>query len=121
MEWMVLYFHVQVLPRTKEFVDVSPRDFIFCLRSELEEATKSNAWLCFGIMYSGSILQLQYHRPPDLPHFKIKSKFWGFNCNPENERVPTMMGSPFYRSFNSLPPMAATHASPSSGRYYSSD
>jgi hypothetical protein len=87
----------------------------------LEEVAKSNAWFFFGIMYSDIILQIKYQRPPDLPHFKIKSKFWGFNCNPENERVPTMMGSPFYMSFNSLPPMAVAHASPSSRRYYSSD
>jgi hypothetical protein len=66
-------------------------------------------------------MQLKYHKPLNLPHFTIKSKFWVFNSNLEDERVPTMMGSPFYKSFNSLPSMATTHASPSLGRYYSSD
>jgi hypothetical protein len=47
-------------------------------------------------------------------------KFWGFNCNLENECVPAMMGSPFYMSFSSLTPMVVVHAYPSSRRYYSS-
>jgi len=120
--WFYIILYKYYL-RIEEFANISPWDFIIWLRFELEEVAKSNEWFCFEILYFGSTLQLQYHRPPYLPHFREKNKIWGFNCNPENERVPTMMGSPFYRSFNSLPPMATTSNSLDLSRrcYSSSD
>jgi hypothetical protein len=51
----------------KSLVMVSPKEFILWLRFELEEAAKSKAWFCFGIMYSESTLHLKYHKPPDPP------------------------------------------------------
>jgi hypothetical protein len=42
-------------------------------------------------------------------------------CVPDNELIPAMQGSPFYKSFSGLPPFSSDHSSPPSSHEYNSD
>jgi hypothetical protein len=110
----------QYCPRSTNFSQVSGPDFITWLRSEVEEAAKTNCWFVFRISYHGSKLIVE-HKPPEEPSYKIQSVFYGYVTTPEDEMPMHMMGSPFYKCLDLLPPMAEDHVSPPyDDQYYTS-
>jgi len=59
--------------------------------------------------------------PSAPPFYKITSTYYGNTCVPDNELIPAMQGSPFYKSFNGLPPFSSDHSSPPPSHEYNSD
>jgi len=70
----------------------------------------------------GSELHYLKTEPSQPPCYKVKSDYFGHLCVSEDDLIPAMQGSPFYRCFSGLPPFSNDHNSPPSSHFgYDSD
>jgi hypothetical protein len=109
-------------PRDADFFGASKEAFIQWFRAEIEEATHHEGWFVFNLSFLGSELQFEKTKPAQPPSYKVISEYFGDLCVPEDELIPAMQGSPFYKCFSGLPPFSKEHSSPPSSHFgYDSD
>jgi hypothetical protein len=78
--------------------------------------------VCFQLSFMGSELHFKRLSHLSLLAYKVTSDYFGDLCVPEDELIPAMQGSPFYRCFSGLPPFSNDHSSPPSSHFgYDSD
>jgi hypothetical protein len=117
--WLYLLFW-NYCPRDADFFNQTDRDaFKIWFHAEVCEAAQHEAWFVFSLSYETCNLLEQNTDGP--PCYKIRSNYFGTTCVPEDELISAMQGSPFYRSFSSLPPFSSDHSSPPSSHDYNSD
>ena len=76
----------------------------------------------FNLSFQGSELHFEKFEPPQPQSYKVTSEYFGDLCVPEDELIPAMQGSPFYKCFSRLPPFSNEHSSPPSSHFdYDSD
>jgi len=112
----------QYCPRDVVFFGRSKDDFKHWLRSEVEEAAHYNAWFVFNLSFQDSELQYVQTKPPTPQSYKVSSEFYGDLCVLDEDLIPAMQGSPFYKCFNGLPPFSDHYDSPPTSHInYASD
>jgi len=84
---------------------------------EIKEAAHHEGWFVFNLSFLGSELLYDKVEPSQPPAYKVTSNYYGNLCVPEDELIPAMQGSPFYKCFNSLPPFSSDHSSPPSSHF----
>jgi hypothetical protein len=104
-------------PRDIQFFGSSKDAFRQWLRAEVEEAAHYNAWFVFNLSFQGSELIYENSNPPNPQNYKVTSEFYGDLCVPEDDLIPAMQGSPFYKCFSGLPPFSDIHGSPPSSHF----
>lgn len=118
--WLYLLFW-NFCPRDQDFFSQTDQDaFKIWFHAEVCEATLHEAWFVFSLSFMGSKLQYSASTSSD-PCYQIKSSFYGNVCVPDEELIPSMQGSPFYRSFSSLPSFSSDHSSPPASHEYDND
>jgi hypothetical protein len=104
-------------PRDVLFFGSSKDAFKYWLRSEVEEAAHYNAWFVFNLSFQGNELLYDHSEPPAPQSYKVFSDYYGDLCVPEEDLIPAMQGSPFYKCFNGLPPFSDYFGSPPSSHF----
>jgi hypothetical protein len=97
--WLYLLFWTYC-PRDVDFFSKTDREaFKIWFHAEVCEAAQHEAWFVFSLSYMGSDLHYVPIEPYDPPCYKVTSTYYGNLCVPDDELIPSMKGSPFYRSF----------------------
>jgi len=119
--WLYLLFWTYC-PRDADFFNQTDREaFKIWFHAEVCEAAQHEAWFVFSLSYMHSTLKYLPTEPYQPPCYKVISTYYGDECIPDNELIPAMQGSPFYRSFSSLPPFSSDHSSPPASHDYNSE
>lgn len=69
------------------------------LRSEIEEAAHYNGWFVFNLSFLGNDLLEDKTEPPHPPSYTVSSNFYGNLRVQDEDLIPAMQGSPFYKCF----------------------
>jgi hypothetical protein len=119
--WLYILFWTYC-PRDILFFGSSKDAFKHWFRAEIEEAAHYEGWFVFNLSFQGSELNFERFEPPQPQTYKVTSEYYGDLCVPEDELIPAMQGSPFYKCFSGLPPFSHEHSSPPSSHFdYGSD
>jgi len=119
--WLYLLFW-QYCPRDADFFNNTDKEaFKIWFHAEICEAAQHEAWFVFNLSYMSSELHYVPTEPYQPPCYKVTSKYYGNLCVPEDELIPALQGSPFYRCFSGLPPFSSDHNSPPSSHEYNSE
>ena len=109
-------------PRDADFFNQTDREaFKIWFHAEVCEAAQHEAWFVFNLSYMSINLRDISTTPSAPPCYKITSTYHGNTCVPDDELIPAMQGSPFYKSFSGIPPFSSDHSSPPSSHDYNSD
>jgi hypothetical protein len=102
---MAVSIVLEYCPRDADFFNNTDKEaFKIWFHAEVCEAAQHEAWFVFSLSYMGSELHYVPTEPYEPPCYKVTSNYYGNLCVPEDELIPAMQGSPFYRCFSGLPP-----------------